>query len=250
MKCIVKDVLVAALLMIAYIVAVSFVALSFADLFAPSADAGERLPTAKIIYSEPAKPTVATAQDWHTNGVVRPQGPIQADRYTAHSPEAKRFVAESIEGPTPGKIHVTVIGNADERARVVNDIKTDPAFDGIRDGLWVQDYEPKDWPVDPKLGFIPGKPAIIVQASKGPNDKKGGKVIYRTQDYAIGAEGLAEAIRKGNPDYRPDRDPGPHKPAPSPAPSLPDSLNIDPKDLLAVGLVAALVLFFPSKKER
>lgn len=209
----------------------------------------ERRPKATIIYSEPAKPPVAAVQDWHTNGVVRTQSTTQADRYTAHSPEAKRFVAQTIEGPTAGKIHVTIIGNADERARVTNDIKTDPAFDGIRDGLYVQDYEPKDWPVDPRLGFIPGKPAIIVQASKGPKDLKGGRVIYRTQDYAIGAEGLAEAIRKGNPDYKPDRDPGPHKPTPSP--SLPDVF--DPKDLpiafLGGALVVALVLFLP-KKER
>jgi hypothetical protein len=171
-----------------------------------------RMPSAEIKTEPPTAAPPPANPDWRTNGVNRPAHPAPVERYTAHSADAKKFIAQSLEAPA-GKLHVTIVGNADERARVANDIKTDPAFEGIRDDLWVQDYDPKDWPVNPELGFVHGKPAIIVQAAKGPNDPKGGRVIYRTMDYSIGAKGLAEAIRKAEP-------PGPPRPVPD-RPDLP-----------------------------
>jgi hypothetical protein len=206
----------------------------------------ERIPTAEIkVEPEPTAKPPSPAPDWRTNGVSRPAAPAPTERYTAHSDEAKQFVAEAADKPSD-KLHVTIIGNADERARVTNDIKTDPAFEGLRDGLWVQDYDVKDWPVNPSLGFLPGKPAIIVQAPKGPNDPKGGRVIYRTLDYSIGAKGLAEALRKANPDYKPDRDPGPHKPEPTPLPNMPDLAKLDAPTYVIVGGLL-LLLLLPKK---
>lgn len=229
-------------------------------------DSPERLPTVTI-NGEPADPanrqgmpkqaTPTNAQpapslDWATKGVMRPDKPVPVERFTADSPEAKRFVADVVEGPSEPKIHVTIIGNADERARVVNDIKSDPAFEGLRDGLLVQDYDPKEWPVKPELGFQAGKPAIIVQAAKGPNDKRGGRVIYRTLDYAIGAKGLAEAIRKADPSYDPDKDPGPdHKDnkKPLPIPPVPVQWTISREMLICIGGLVALLILTPNKKE-
>lgn len=34
-------------------------------------------------------------------------------------------------------------------------------------------------------------------------------MVFRASDYSMGAEALAEAIRKASPDYRPSADPGP-----------------------------------------
>jgi hypothetical protein len=133
------------------------------------------------------------------------------DSYTAHSTEAKRFVAEAT-APSEDvtKLHLTIIGQDADRAAVLNDIKSHPAFEGLRDRLLVQDYKPGEWAIDPSLGFRQdGKPTIVIQEPKGPHDPKGGRVLWRSKDYRMGPEGLAEAIRKADPDYRPDKDPGP-----------------------------------------
>lgn len=209
----------------------------------------ERRPSATIIYSTPPRPPAPPAeatpkQDWHTNGVVRPPVTAPVEKYTAHSTEAKKFLSEAIEAPE-GKIHVTVIGNADECARVDNDIRTDPAFEGIREKLWVQTYVPGAWAIAPPLGFKAGKPSIYVQSAKGPEDPKGGRVIYRAMDYSVGATGLAEAIRKADPNYRPDLDPGPHKPTP---PSLPNPFaSIDDTNMIIMVGGLLLVLLIPKK---
>lgn len=134
--------------------------------------------------------------------------------YSAHGAEANEFVQEIVRR-TPmveakdSAYHVTVIGTPDERAKVVNDIKTHKAFDGLRDRLLVQDYAPGEWAVDPKLGFkTDGRPSIYVQTSANRGDPRGGRVVYRTRDYSLGPEGLASAIRKADPHYNPDIDPG------------------------------------------
>lgn len=134
----------------------------------------------------------------------------KSETYTAITDEARRFVEQSGAPPSGGKIHVTVIGTEDEQAKVLNDIRTHTSFDSLRDHLLIQGYKPGEWAVDPSLGFQTiGKPAIFVQAAKGPGDKKGGRVLFRTSDYALGPAGLAQAIRKADPNYSPNRDPGP-----------------------------------------
>lgn len=157
--------------------------------------------------------------------VVSPEPPIKnfglspermgKSAYTADSPEAKRFVSEA--GGTDGKMHLTLIGSVDECAAIVNDVATNPSMVGVRDKLMIQDYRVGEWSVDPKLGFVDnGKPTILLQQARGPNDPKGGRVIYRAMDYSGGAEKLALEIRKADPLYRPDLDPGPHRPSGSP----------------------------------
>ncbi|SIO37570.1 hypothetical protein SAMN05444166_4201 [Singulisphaera sp. GP187] len=132
-------------------------------------------------------------------------------KYTTPTEEAKRFVAEAVaDEKSVGKLHVTVIGSDDDRAPVVNDINNHPAFASIKGDLMIQDYAPDEWQVDPKLGYVVnGKPTILVQTPKGPNDPKGGRVVYRALDYSMGPEALAEAIRKADSSYKPANDPGP-----------------------------------------
>ena len=173
----------------------------------------ERKPIAK------PGPTLEPAGDDKEIGQVAGQAPnygLEPGRmkrtptYTLPSVEARRFVQEAKEGSTVGKLHVTVIGSDDNRAPVVNDLMTHPAFAAIKPTLMIQDYTPDEWPVDPSLGFVTtGKPTILVQEARGAGDPKGGKVVYRASDYSMGPEALAEAIRKASPDYKPSADPGP-----------------------------------------
>lgn len=182
---------------------------------------------------------------------------IKGPSYHASGEKARQYVAEiKREGPTDGKLHLTVIGTADERARVVNDIKTDAAFDTLRENLLVQDYSPEEWPVDPSLGFQPGKPAILLQAGKGPNDPRGGRVLDRAADYSMGPERLAEAVRKADPDYKPEDDPGPandddeKKPPPKPGPAK-CPLGINKANVpYVIGAVAlfAIIALMPRKE--
>lgn len=138
--------------------------------------------------------------------------------YTTTGEAARQFVLEA-KSPEAAilKLHVTVIGSDDARAPVVNDLKTHPEFASLKSHLMVQDYKPGEWEVDPSLGFRnDGKPTIIVQTAKSPGDPKGGRVIYRANGYESGPKGLAEAIRRADPNYRPDDDPWPT------APGVPD----------------------------
>lgn len=135
--------------------------------------------------------------------------------YTTTGEKARQFV---LEAKAPGgevpKLHVTVIGSDDARAPVVNDLMTHPELAALKPHLMVQDYKPGEWEVDESLGFqTNGKPTIIVQSAKGPGDPRGGRVIFRANDYESGPKGLAEAIRKADPHYKPAIDPGPLAPA-------------------------------------
>lgn len=130
-----------------------------------------------------------------------------ANTYTATSDKAKQFVREARGEAEPGqKYHLTVIGSDDMRAQVLNDVANSPALAPMKADLLVQDYKPGEWAVDPSLGFREG---ILVQTAKSKDDPTGGKVIYRAKNYAEGAPGIAEALRKANPNYQPDKDPTP-----------------------------------------
>lgn len=211
----------------------------------------ERRPSAIIILEpEPvagkSKPIVAPepANGVNNNfGINRQLVGVSKDAYTVLTQEAARFVISANDpGKSDGKSHVTIVGDDDERARVVNDIATHPAFASVRDSLLVQDYKPGEWSVDPALGFQAGKPSIYVQSSRGPNDPKGGRVIWRQFDYSGGPEGLAKAIitakRKADPDYKPDKDPSPDKPT-GPESGYPFWANAP---ILFAGLVFLLVI--------
>lgn len=192
-------------------------------------------------------------------GGVVPDKVKRVPAYHTGTAKARLYVADLMRPPTEagdGKLHVTVIGTIDETAPVVNDIKTNPAFAGLRENLLVQDYRADEWPVDPTLGYQPGKPAILVQASKGPNDPKGGRVIYRAGDYSMGPEKLAEAVRKADPNYKPSDDPGPSnddekKPkVPPVGPALcPFGFTRDHRLFVVAAAFAILYLYMRPRKE-
>jgi hypothetical protein len=68
----------------------------------------------------------------------------------------------------------------------------------------LQSYLPEDWAVK-NVGFdVSGSPRIIVQ--EAPNAKGSGRVLHSQADYADGPEGLANALRKADPNYDPSKD--------------------------------------------
>lgn len=141
---------------------------------------------------------------------LAPERMMRQPVYRAHSAEARQFVREAqAEAEPNARLHVTVIGTDAERAGVMKDLVTNPALVGLKDEILVQDYAPEEWPVESALGFQPGKPSIVIQTAKGPSDPKGGKVVYRASDYSMGPEALAAEIRKADPNYKPQSDPGP-----------------------------------------
>jgi hypothetical protein len=173
---------------------------------------------AKLAAVEAAKPKAlpipekhSTGDLWQTNGVEKDKLGTRREAYTATTDEAKKFIADAgADRDEIPKIHITVIGTDDERAPVVDDIKTNPEFKEFKDRLHIQGYTPSDWAVDKDLGFqTNGTPSIIVQLGKSKSDPKGGKEIYRANNYNMGPKKLAEELRKSNPDYKPNLTPGP-----------------------------------------
>jgi len=187
----------------------------------------------------------AVDDSWITTG-VDPSHLGKSPHYEAKSGDAKRFV-EGIHDTreNSNRLHVTVIGDPADTKKVVDDIENSPEFSMMRDRLLVQQYKNGDWAVHPSLGFhADGKPTILVQQAKGFQDPRGGRVIYRSNDYSMGAEGLASAIRKADPNYRPQDDPGPANGGGNLG--LP-WLSMDPQ-LVALLLGSAAVLLFLPKK--
>jgi hypothetical protein len=150
---------------------------------------------------------------------VEPDKLGQTEKVTAHSPEAQAFMQSLKSRESDGdKLHVKVIGSDEARSRVVEDLKNHPTLSPLKAQLLVQDYDPKNWAIDPSLGFSAnGAPTILIQSGKSPSDPKGGKVLWRAENYQSGPEGLAtaivdaqaEALRKSDPVYKPNLDPGP-----------------------------------------
>jgi hypothetical protein len=107
-------------------------------------------------------------------------------------------------------LRLTVIGSEEDRHHVLDDLTKSPALAPWKDRLVVQDYGPTDWAVA-GVGFVTsGKPNLYVQHPDG-------KVLLRLDEYP-GPEALAEALRKADPNYRPDQDPnGQPKPQPTDA---------------------------------
>ncbi|OAI41018.1 hypothetical protein AYO40_00630 [Planctomycetaceae bacterium SCGC AG-212-D15] len=98
-----------------------------------------------------------------------------------------------------GKPRLTVIGTDPERKRVLDDLNRPPLSEW-KDQLLVQGYPPNHWTVTRSGFFSAGRPTIYLQTA-------GGKVLHRQDDYADGADGLAQAIRRADPSYDPKKDP-------------------------------------------
>jgi hypothetical protein len=106
------------------------------------------------------------------------------------------------------KMFLTIVGDESMRQGVLRSLETNPQLAALRGKLHVNAYGPTDWQVN-QVGFPPG---VTLQ---GPPDATGASpVLWRFRN-APDAVALAEAIRKADPNYRPDSDPDPlAKPAP------------------------------------
>lgn len=101
-------------------------------------------------------------------------------------------------------LSLTIIGPEASRQQVVHDLHSSPLLVPWKDRLKVHDYPPDHWAVR-DAGFVTtGNPTIYCQASDGT-------VLHR-QDVYRGPEALAEALRKADPTYNPERDPDLNKP--------------------------------------
>lgn len=178
------------------------------------------------------------------------------DKVTAESDKAKAFMQSLTDREgSAEKLHVTVIGSDADRAKVLEDMKTHPALAPLKGTILLQDYQPGHWAVDPTLGYSrDGSPTIMIQSGKGPNDPKGGAVLWRAENYKVGPEGLAEAIteaqaeavRKGVPIYKPGSDPGPGRG--KPRAGCPLGFTKDQWPIIGiVAVVLGLILYTPRK---
>lgn len=180
---------------------------------------------------------------WRTAGVEADKiegGPRYLRRGREISrPDALKLVEGKQLPDDGGKNHLTVIGPEAERKRVLDDLDAAPELAGLKARLKVQAYPPDHWAVS-KGHVTSGRPTIYVQAP----DRS---VLHRQDDYD-GPGPLAEAIRKADPDYRPEADPDLRRPQPSPA--VPPALsglwerakNVPPAAVVLAAL-AALVLW-------
>lgn len=122
------------------------------------------------------------------------------------------------------KLRLTIIGEVNERKRVEGDLNNSPHLAEFKGRVVYQGYDCSNWAVA-RYGFVcGGRPTIYIQAPDGT-------VLHRQDDYDDGPQGLAEALRKADPNYDSDKDPDLRKqPLPGPkvpdAPDVPDLLNL------------------------
>lgn len=160
-------------------------------------------------------------------------------RYTSNSPEATAFSYGAQAGDSPkDKFYLTVIGDKAERAPVKASFDGSD-FAGLRDQVWFGEYDKGEWQVKDQLGYHAdnGKPTVLLQSPSG-------RVLYRAFDYSAGSAPIIQALRKADPNYNPENDPGPGR-----KPKKEDSL-LTPGRLALVGLVlAGLLLAMPRRKQ-
>lgn len=143
------------------------------------------------LFSEPDAPNFGVMRDRLAGGERFSLGGVPIERTEAFS--ALSALPDDSRLP-----HLTIIGNADDRRAVADDLAHHPALAPWRDRLRVQSYDPDHWAVA-NLGFVnTGSPTIYLQAP-------GGRVLHRQDEYR-GPERLAGALRKADANYRPDAD--------------------------------------------
>jgi hypothetical protein len=159
---------------------------------------------------------------------------------TASKQEVQSRLARPAGGAVPddaARPRLTVIGPEPERRPVLRDLDTHPALAEWKNKLLVQAYPPDHWQVA-RAGFLTaGRPTIYLQTP-------GGAVLHRQDDYSGGAGALADALRKADPSYRPERDRDRRRPD-----LLPRLLSL-PKLPWSAGVLAAtaVVLLWPRRK--
>jgi len=143
------------------------------------------------------------------------------------------------------KQRLSVIGGTPaQRQQVLQDMRLAPELAPWKERLLVRDYGigecAHDWQVT-RYGFVTtGAPTIYLQAADG-------KVLYRQDDYGGGAPRLAEGLRKHDPNYKPDLDPG--RPKPLVPQALPQELWGAPLWAWGVGAAMTLLLVFSGRTE-
>jgi hypothetical protein len=163
-------------------------------------------------------------------------------RYLVDGKEVPRdevFPLLAGDSPVPddaGKLRVVVIGEG--RDKVVADFNTHPSLAAWKEKAVVQGYDPKHWHV---RGFVTtGKPTVYCLLPDGG-------VLHRQDDYAGGAEALAQALaeaerlRRPSPDYEPKKDPDRRTPPPI-LPKLPQLPRVPWSVALLAGAVGLAFL--------
>jgi len=153
---------------------------------------------------------------------------------------------------------ITLIGTKEDCNQVNNDLVSHPSLLPYKGKYLVQSYLPGDWAVK-DVGFdVSGSPRIIIQ--EAPTTTGMARVLHSQADYSDGPEGLANALRKTDPNYDPTKDVDRRKLEPL---QLPDwagnwlviaiallSLVAGRFSLPILGLIAAfLKTLVPAKKE-
>jgi hypothetical protein len=124
---------------------------------------------------------------YHLNGI-----PVSRD-------QARKAMAGGTIPDDAGRLRLTVIGDAESTSRVTKDLDANPALAAWKDRLVVQAYPPTHWAMAKAGFYTAGRPTIYVQTPAG-------QVLHRQDDYADGADGLAQALRRADPTYDPSKD--------------------------------------------
>jgi hypothetical protein len=129
--------------------------------------------------------------------------------------------------------HLTVIGAGRDRVRT--DWESHPALAPFKGQIRPQFYSADDWAVS-KFGFkTDGSPTVYVQDGYG-------RVLHRQDDYEGGPEALAkalnQALRRPDPNYRPDGDKDLRKPQPD---GGKPGAGVSTEKVVVGGLVGALL---------
>lgn len=195
--------------------------------------------------TDPPVPAPSTIKEGVPSfGVVQSQVP-QKESYTVNGKDVRRGQALDIlagKGELTDdskKLRLTFnIADPAIRQRAVHEWQTNPATQGLRDLVLVQEYAPGEWAVS----GVALPQGVVLQA---PPDQAGrGKVIWVANDYP-GVEKLAEYVRRADPNFKPNQVPNPAAPL---LPGLPDLSKIPPWVLAAVGAAAALLFLHREKK--
>lgn len=182
----------------------------------------------------------------------------QGNRYYCNSracsrSEAFQRLSEASLVDDTGKAFLTIVGDEAMRKQVLADIDSSSALREFKGKLHVNAYAPDDWHVK-QIGLQPG---ITYQTALKDQEHNVVPVEFRFRAYA-GDAALAEAIRKVDPKYQPDKDPDPTKkpinnpdgtkinPTPATLPTLPNHLLVTLGAL--TGLVGAAYLWGRHKK--
>jgi hypothetical protein len=97
------------------------------------------------------------------------------------------------------RLHLTIIGSSQLRQKVLDDLRRHDSLREFAGRCHVHNFPPDHWAVV-KTGFVTtGSPTIYLQSANG-------RVLHRQDNYA-GPDNLAEALRRADPNYQPDKDP-------------------------------------------